>query len=96
MAQTKAHRLLRAGNTPYKRGLQYGWQADKILIMPKDIERINAERQTCRQKKNYGSIHDAEQAARLQETIFNQPFRVYHCIWCRDWHLSTKGAKYGD
>lgn len=64
--------------------------------MPEYIERINAERWTCESKKRYRSMHDAEEAARLHESMFHKAYRVYDCIWCRGWHLTTKEQYYAD
>ncbi len=55
---------------------------------------IDRERAACRSKRRFPNRREAEEAAyriRLEGTELD----VYECIWCRGWHLTSRGGGTG-
>ncbi|MDO4781332.1 MAG: hypothetical protein Q4A34_03030 [Candidatus Saccharibacteria bacterium] len=47
----------------------------------------------CRQKRRFTSERAAMEALMLRELqLRSEPLRVYHCPWCRGWHLTRSDS----
>ena len=57
-----------------------------------DIERRMKERRSreCERKQRYASEADARATAEHQARTSGRELRVYECVWCRGWHLSSR------
>ena len=52
-----------------------------------------SEKAKCKQKKRYGSDHEAQQAAKLIYAKLSKSLRVYHCPVCSGYHLTSSARR---
>jgi len=48
----------------------------------------------CQKKRRFSTEIKARQAAEIQELANpNLSIDIYHCEWCKNWHLTSKNSK---
>ena len=50
-------------------------------------------KRSCKSKRSYSNINEAEKVAKRMEGETGKTYKVYICLYCSNWHLATYKVK---